>query len=111
MRKVITAWLGSALVACACATSQKMNALSIGMTKAEVVKVMGRPTSTSAIGDVEYLTYRLSETSDDAFYGITTDYFVRLVNGRVDAYGRRGDFDSTKAPAVEIKKDVTVRQE
>lgn len=37
--------------------------------------------------------------------------FVRLVDGKVDAFGTRGDFDSTKNPTqdINIKKEVTVK--
>jgi hypothetical protein len=48
----------------------------------------------------------LSEPHDDAFRGWTTayyvrpvkttPYYVRLINGKVESYGRTGDFDSTK---------------
>lgn len=80
----------------ACATSHKMNTVSLGMTKQQVTEALGPPASTSATSGVEYLNYRFSETDDHAFQGITTPYFVRIVNGKVDAYGRLGDFDSTK---------------
>ena len=39
----------------ACATAGKMNKVSIGMTRDEVVAAMGEPSSTSASADVEYL--------------------------------------------------------
>lgn len=79
-----------------CATAHKMNTVGVGMTKQQVIGVLGPPASTSATSGVEYLNYRFSETDDHAFQGITTPYFVRIVNGKVDAYGRLGDFDSTK---------------
>lgn len=28
--------------------------------------------------------------------------FVRLVNGRVDAYGEKGDFGSTRGPTLDV---------
>jgi Short C-terminal domain len=59
----------------------------------------------------EYLNYALSETDDHAFYGITKPYFVRLVDGRVESYGRTGDFDSTKTPAVRLESDQNVKQD
>lgn len=100
-----------ALLLAACATAHKISAVHIGMTKQEVVAVMGAPTSTSARGSTEYLNYALSETDDDAFRGWTKPYFVRLVNGKVDAYGRMGDFDSTKTPTVRLETDEKVRQD
>ncbi len=105
-----TAVLG-ALFLCACATATKINKLSVGMGKEQVIAALGKPVSVSAQQDVEYLNYRLSETANDAFYGVTTPYYVRIVGGRVESFGRLGDFDSTKDPTVEIKSDSTVHQE
>jgi outer membrane protein assembly factor BamE (lipoprotein component of BamABCDE complex) len=86
-----------------------MNNISLGMTKEEVVSTLGRPVSVSATHGTEYLNYRFSETSDHAFYGITTRYFVRIVDGKVDAYGRTGDFDSTKTPEQKLTIDVKIK--
>jgi hypothetical protein len=95
-----------AIVVCltACATANKMNKLSLGMTKAEVINSLGNPNSTSAQGGAEYLMYELSPTDDMAFYGITRPYFVRIINGKVESYGNMGDFDSTKDPTININK-------
>ncbi len=80
------------------------------MTKEQVIQVMGKPISTSAKGQGwEYLNFALSETSDDAFYGRTTPYYVRLVNGKVESFGRQGDFDSTQPPTVRVETDSTVK--
>jgi len=49
-----------------CATSGKFSGVQIGMTKSEVITVMGSPVSVSAIGGTEYLNYKLSETDDRA---------------------------------------------
>jgi len=48
---------------------------------------MGPPDSTSASRDIEFLKYRF--TSEGLF---TSEYYVKLQNGSVDAYGRSGDF-------------------
>jgi outer membrane protein assembly factor BamE (lipoprotein component of BamABCDE complex) len=79
-----------------CATAHKINGISLGMTKQEVIETLGQPVSTSATTGVEYLNYRFSETDDHAFNGVTTPYFVRIVGGKVESYGRLGDFDSTR---------------
>lgn len=98
------------LLCIGCATANKISGVQVGMTKAEVIKTMGTPTSSSAHGaDLEYLNYALAETSDDAFWGATKPYFVRLVKGRVDAFGRHGDFDSTKTPTVRVETDSTIK--
>ena len=72
---------------------------------------MGPPTSTSAQGTREYLNYALSETDDHAFAGITTPYYVRLINSKVESYGRAGDFDSTKTPTVRLETDEKIKQD
>ena len=89
-----------------CATAGRINTISLGMSKQEVVKIMGPPVSTSATHGVEYLRYLLTEI--DAF-SPDTPYFVRIVDGKVDAYGRVGDFDSTKIPERKLKLDVDIK--
>lgn len=79
------------------------------MTKEKVIAAIGNPTSISAKDGTEYLNYRFSETDDHAFYGVTTPYFVRLVNGKVDSYGRTGDFDSTQKPTVRVETDENIK--
>jgi hypothetical protein len=103
------------LVACiaisACATAGKIGGVRIGMTRDEVIAVMGKPASVSAQAHSEYLNFALSETDDQAFYGVTLPYYVRLIDGRVESYGRTGDFDSTKTPTVRLESDQTVKQD
>ena len=69
------------------AASKKMNSLKLGMTKDEVIQAMGTPpSSTSETEGVLYLKYRLREGF------LTDDYYIRLIDGKVDAYGRFGEF-------------------
>lgn len=91
------------LVGCT-TSSETMTELSMGMTKSEVFKLMGKPDSISASNGTEYLTYTLrTETSFTRnTFGYQGQYFVRLVNGRVDAYGKVGDFDTTKDPTLNL---------
>lgn len=110
MKKFIALFFFSVLVT-GCATAHKISAVQIGMTKDKVIKVMGRPASMSVKRGTEYLNYSLSETDDQAFYGITQPYYVRLINGRVDSYGRLGDFDSTQKPTVRIETDENIKTE
>jgi len=95
----------------ACAATPKMNRLSIGMTKAEVVAVMERePDSTSARSGVEYLTYNLWRDFWDRRPGDYSDrFFVRLISGKVESYGRIGDFDSTKVPETKQTIDLNIK--
>ncbi|WP_417436851.1 SHOCT domain-containing protein [Idiomarina abyssalis] len=96
------------LIITGCATSGKINGVQIGMTKEDAINIMGDPVSISAKGDTEYLNYKLSETDDDAFLGWTSPYYIRLINGKVESYGRTGDFDSTHKNTIQIKTDKNV---
>lgn len=80
------------------------------MSKQEAIQKLGQPTSTSATAGVQYLNYDLYPTTDDAFYGFTRQYFVRIVNGKVDAFGQLGDFDSTKTPETKSTINLNVRK-
>ena len=68
--------------------ASKMNDVRLGMTREEVVGAVGTPSSTSEMGNTTYLKYQLC--SDWIF---TDRYFVRLTDGKVDAFGRVGDFN------------------
>ena len=64
-----------------------MNNLNVGMTKADVINVLGPPDYTSAKKDTEILCYKLTTG------GLFKDsYFVIIKEGSVDRYGRQGDF-------------------
>ena len=69
----------------------------------------GPPASTSAQSGTEYLNYSLSETDDQAFHGVTRPYYVRLLNGKVDSFGRLGDFDSTQKPTIRLETDENIK--
>jgi hypothetical protein len=71
-----------------CGTASRLNAVQLGMTRDQVVEVAGTPGSTSQLGNTQYLKYQL--INDWIF---TDRYYVRLTDGRVDAFGRVGDFN------------------
>ena len=98
MKKIIVLLVLAGAI-CGCVTAKRMNRLSVGMTKKEVIAAMGYPASTAAPGGgEEIMRYELSETVLQAEYHVTQEYYVRLVDGRVESYGRMGDFNSTKDP-------------
>jgi outer membrane protein assembly factor BamE (lipoprotein component of BamABCDE complex) len=97
------------LSACVAPTAYKINSVQIGMDKEEVISLIGAPGSISATGSTEYLNYRFSETEKQAMHGYTSPYYVRLVNGVVDSYGKTGDFDSTQKPSIKVEKDENIR--
>jgi outer membrane protein assembly factor BamE (lipoprotein component of BamABCDE complex) len=107
--RLINIFIIISLLLSGCATANKMNKVQIGMTKSEVIKTIGNPASVSAKDESEYLNYLLSETDDQAWDGITVPYYVRLINGRVDSYGRLGDFDSTQKPTIKIETDENIK--
>jgi len=72
------------LIGCA----SNMNHVSLGMTRDQVIGALGAPSSTSAMNNMEYLKYQLC--SDWIF---PDRYYVRLADGKVDAFGRVGDFN------------------
>jgi len=123
--------LGLALLLIACASTQRMNRLSLGMTKPEVIEAMGDPDISKGANGIEYLIYTLTEIpgagtqSACGVMGIMTlgmvyasetcnghddDYFVQLQEGKVTAYGTVGDFDSTKTPeaTLNVNKNIKV---
>lgn len=79
--------------------SNRMNDINLQMNKQEVIGILGKPNNISAKDRTEYLNYTF--VTPGVGY---EQFFVRLVDGKVDAYGRLGDFDSTKP--IEHKIDV-----
>ncbi len=102
--------LALAIVGCA-STPETMKALRVGMTKSEVVSVMGQPQSVSAKGATEYLTYSFCISSCIAppIHRNYVPFFVRLESGKVDSFGEKGDFDSIKTPTTRVEIDKTIR--
>ncbi len=93
--------------------STNLNRVNVGMNKGQVTAVMGQPTRTSASPGVEYMIYH--EPDNDSAHVFTfgaipfreeADYYVRLVHGNVDAFGRVGDFNSTHPPEVKVDLDM-----
>ncbi len=87
IKRTIFTLLGIVLLIGCAASPQNMNKLRLGMSKTEVIDTMGNPVSTSARQDVEFMQYRFR--SDGLF---SSDYYVKLQDGKVDAFGRAGDF-------------------
>jgi len=77
--------LAAGLFLAGCESSAKLNNIKIGMTKADAQSMLGTPDSTSAQANVEYMTYYLES---EAGYGRDQPYMIRLVNGKVESFGR-----------------------
>jgi len=69
-------------------TAADFEKISIGMTKADVIKVLGSPVSVSADGDKgeEYLIYKLMKHAISAW---PRTYSVTLRDGKVVKYGEQ----------------------
>ncbi len=83
--KTITMGLLLAALLAGCVSADRLNDVRIGMTKDQVISLLGKPDSMSAQGTIEYLTYYLVT---DNGYGRDVPYSVRLVNGKVESFGR-----------------------
>lgn len=89
------------LLLAGCETSAKLNTIRIGMTKDEVLSILGTPDSTSAQANVEYMTYYLTA---DSGYGRDQPYMVRLVSGKVESFGRFAQlFDLYSRPVTDAQ--------
>jgi hypothetical protein len=89
MMKTIAIFLLSVFCLSGCLSSASdINAVHLGMTKAEVIAVMGQPASVTADQSGEYLNYGLAEGWRMGNAATTTPYEIRLVNGKVVSYGR-----------------------
>ena len=86
MKKLVLMVLIAFLLLACAASANKMNKLKLGMTRADVIQAMGKPSSTSEAEGILYLRYKLRDGV------ITDDYYIRLIDGKVEAYGRFGEF-------------------
>ena len=83
--------------------------LSVGWSKEQVQAVIGKPDAVATQGKTEYWNYR--ETQDtidwDGYQYPVLWWYVRFIDGKVESFGQRGDFDSTKDPTQKIIIDKT----
>ena len=82
--------------------------ISVGMTKEQVKAVIGKPDAVATQGKTEYWNYK--ETWGGALIGegqLRGWWFVRFIDGKVESFGQRGDFDSTKDPTNKVIIDKT----
>ena len=87
----------AALLAAGCQTSStQLNKVHLGMGEADVVKILGEPASRAESKDGAItLYYTLRENGDGT---INSPYSVKLVNGKVDSYGRDTGGTQTAQP-------------
>jgi len=82
MRKILLMIATVALLA-GCAPWIGIHNIELGMTKAEVMQQMGKPSNVSGSGNEEYLWY----IPVNRFW---ENYYVHIVNGKVESYGQMG---------------------
>ena len=80
-------------------TKPDFTKVDIGMTKAEVINVLGQPDEIKAQAGVNYIIYLDCVTCG---LGGADKYFVRFIDGKVESFGQVGDFDSTKDPTLNL---------
>jgi hypothetical protein len=89
----LLAWSG-------CSTpGYKMNELELGMSKLQVIKIMGHPVTTKATSGAEVLEYRVW----DGGFGTESTHWLVMREGKLIQWGRAGDFDTTAPPTLVIQ--------
>lgn len=115
----------SLLVACvpsaAAEPDYRFNRLSVGMSKADAINILGQPETTRAVENTEYLMYHkwMCFNMPSQFhrcvvsYGVDASekYFVRVIDGKVNAYGEWGDFGSTKDPTTTLNQNIKIQRQ
>ncbi len=106
---------------------ERMNNLNVGMTKKEALEIMGPPMNTSANADIEYMLYPAPNNVTAVSVPVTDrnglihqrnsyvatetpPYFIRFKNGKLESYGRVGDFDSSKPPEQKETIDLNINK-
>ena len=93
------------LVGCASTKSLNLSTVSIGMDKQEVVSLQGEPFRGAAMDGSEYFIYRgFDKELFNPIGFMVYEAFIRFKDGKVDAYKRLDDFDSTRHKELLIKK-------
>ena len=86
------------------------SSISVGMSQQEVIEILGKPDDMAAKDGIVYLNYIYTPWYDhNGADGNAKHYYVRLIDNKVDSYGRRGDFDSTKNPEQTINVNIKER--
>lgn len=85
-RKTLVTWITVGLLTSACAPMLPLHQVDLGMNKKQVMEQLGKPNSVTGSGNEEYLYY----VPLNRFW---ERYYVYLVSGRVQAYGRLGSQD------------------
>lgn len=78
--------------------------IRIGMSKNEVVQRVGNPARTSSSNDFEVYEYDAYDHYGAMRVNLRSQY-IRFVDGKVESYGNKADFDPAKPPARKMEVD------
>lgn len=98
MTRILLALLAAAAVTACASSAKRLNRLSLGMSKPQVLDTLGDPDTTKAGDGVEVLEYQMSP---DSFR--VEPYWVILKDGKVSKYGRAGDFNTSAGTVLTIQ--------
>src|SRR5260221_1887235 len=85
-----------------CVTSKDLGKIQLGQTKAEVIAKLGPPHTVAAQRSEEFLTYWLDREN----MGGEAEYYIKLVDGKVESFGHKGGFGTTVFPKERIELDI-----
>jgi hypothetical protein len=111
MKSLIGIAIASFFLSGCFANAGRTSGVHYGMSKQEVVAVMGAPVSVSTHGSSQYLSYSVCDTDNQTLNGIMRPYVVRLTDGRVESYGTTGDAGSPQMPTGRHESDQIVKQD
>ena len=86
-----------------CTIRPNFEMISVGWSKEQVRAALGKPDTIATQGKTEYWNYQV--LLDGYLPGPW--HFVRFIDGKVESFGAKGDFDSTKDPTQKIIIDKT----
>lgn len=98
MRKICFIFVLLLLIASSCATTGKFRRLELGLTKSQVEARVGNPavvrgSLVNKYGQtIEVWEYAEYKTSDDAFIGRASYYWIYFCDGKVVQWGQAGDW-------------------
>lgn len=81
-------WYIAVVFCVACASAGRLNKLSLGMTKPEILSAIGPPNETRASDGKEFLIYYLYANSDSM---VKSPYCLMVESGKLTRYGGMGD--------------------
>ena len=95
--KLLTALLCLVMFTSCASSAKRLQRVSIGMSKAQVIDQLGDAGGFKAMGNTEVLEYHMSP---DSF--VVRPYWVVFQDGKVTSYGAAGDFGTMQAPTQKL---------